>query len=279
MIYLLANESSDNPNSIHIGCSTGDLSVDQYKSLSIKRTNDFLKTTRMPLQASPASMTANKYENVTTILKEDGDSSPRKSFASNIFDDDSALSQGIREYVTSKIAEAVVEHNRVPADDGDARLSPLLNLTIKVDAAGLAKAKTSTDSIISEEMAHILAESTTVGPFHITNARLAMDLQIGTTAIYAVILLGASILGPKCLLLAVWRLAIVLGFYAAALRYLGWNEDVERDVLLAPVSFATSVVTGMGEQALDHMRMMMVAVLVEAFERVAQGCGVQVRAE
>jgi hypothetical protein len=224
-------------------------------------------------------MTANKYENATTILKEDGDSSPRKSFASNIFDDDSALSQGIREYVTSKIAEAVIEHKRGRADDGDLRLSPLLHLTIKVDAAGLAKAKSSTDSIISEEMAYIFVESTTIGPFHITNARLAMDLQIGTTAIYAVILLGASILGPKSLLLTVWRLVIVLGLYAAVLRYLGWNENVERDVLLAPVSFATSVATGMGEQALDQMRVVMVAVLVEAFERVAQGCGVQVRTE
>jgi hypothetical protein len=64
--------------------------------------------------------------------------------------------------------------------------------------------------------------------------------------------------------------------YTAVLRYLSWTENVERDVLLAPVYFTGSVATGMGEQLLDQMRLLLVAVLAESFERVAHGAGVHV---
>lgn len=63
------------------------------------------------------------------------------------------------------------------------------------------------------------------------------------------------------------------------LRQLRWTEDFERDVLLASVYFAASVITGVCEQLLGQMRMMMVEVLAEALERVARGCNMQVRTE
>ncbi|KAI4917829.1 uncharacterized protein J4E92_008766 [Alternaria infectoria] len=273
--HKIAEAMDNSPGYPQHGGPVEDPSMVQYKTTSIKRTNDFLKTARISPQPPLLIDTADEHGH-STLLDED-EPSPRKSFASNIFDDDSSLSQGIREYVTSKIAEALAEHNRERQSDADATVNNIgpLNLIIKIDAAGLAKANISKRLIGDDGKIGDFLERLTIGPFEISNAQLERDIQFGVMAMYAIAFLSASLLGPKTLLLTLWKSAIFMGVYAALLRQLCWTEKVERDVLLAPVCFVVSVATGMGEQLLDQVRMMMVAVLAEAIERVAQSCDVQ----
>ncbi|KAI4682009.1 hypothetical protein J4E81_009771 [Alternaria sp. BMP 2799] len=268
--------SPDSPSYPQHGGPVEDPSIVQYKTTSIKRTNDFLRTARISPQPPLLIDTADEHGHSTLVDKDEP--SPRKSFASNIFDDDSSLSQGIREYVTSKIAEALVEHNRERQRDANATVNNIgpLNLIIKIDAAGLAKANISKRLIGDDGEIGDFPERLTIGPFEISNAQLERDIQFGVMAIYAIAFLSASLLGSKTLLLTLWKSAIFMGVYAALLRQLCWTEKVERDVLLAPVCFVVNVATGMGEQLLDQLRVMMVAVLAEAIERVAQSCDVQV---
>ncbi|KAI4604580.1 hypothetical protein J4E80_011022 [Alternaria sp. BMP 0032] len=277
--HKIAEAMHNSPSYPQHGGPVEDPSMVQYKTTSIKRTKDFLKTARISPQPPLLIDTADGH-GYSTLLDED-EPSPRKSFASNIFDDDSSLSQGIREYVTSKIAEALAEHNRERQGDGDATVNNIgpLNLIIKIDAAALAKANTSKRSIGDDGKIGDFPERLTIGPFEISNAQLERDIQFGVMAVYAIAFLSASLLGPKTLLLTLWKLAIFMGVYAALLRHLSWTEKVERDVLLAPVCFVVSVATGMGEQLLEQVRMMMVAVLAEAIERVAQSCDVQMHAD
>ncbi|KAI4647176.1 uncharacterized protein J4E79_010327 [Alternaria viburni] len=268
-------KSPDSPSYPQHGGPVEDPSMVQYKTTSIKRTNDFLKTARISPQPPLLIDTADEH-GYSTLLHED-EPSPRKSFASNIFDDDSSLSQGIREYVTSKIAEALAEHNRERQGNANHTVNNIgpLNVIFKIDAAGLAKANISKRLIRDDGKIGDFPERLTIGPFEISNAQLERDIQFGVMAMYAIAFLSASLLGPKTLLLTLWKSAIFMGVYAALLRQLCWTEKVERDVLLAPVCFVVSVATGMGEQLLDQVRMMMVAVLAEAIERVAQSCDVQ----
>ncbi|KAH6865992.1 hypothetical protein BKA58DRAFT_230776 [Alternaria rosae] len=254
-----------------------DPSLEHYKTTSITRTNDFLKTARISPRIPRSFETADEHDH-KTLLDED-EPSPRKSFASNIFDD-SSPSQGIREYVTSKIAEALAEHNR-ECQDGNATVSNVnpSNLIVKIDTTGLARATTSEGLTMDERKIGDFPERFTIGPFEVGNARLERDAQFSIMAIHAVTLLCASLRGPKSLLLALWNMAIILGIYAAVLRQLRWTEDFERDVLLAPVCFAASVIASVCEQLLGQMRMMMVEVLAEALERVARGCDMQVHTE
>jgi len=278
-VNALTNKLADSPSYPQHGGPVEDPNLVQYKPTSIKRTHDFLKTARISSQPPLLIDTANEH-GYSTLLDED-EPSPCKSFASNIFDDDSSLSQGIREYVTSKIAEALAEHNRERQGDADATVNNIgpLNLIVKIDAAGLAKANTFKRLIGDDGKIGDFPERSTIGPFEISNAQLERDIQFGVMAIYAIAFLSASLLGPKTLLLTFWKSAIFMGVYAALLRQLCWTEKVERDVLLAPVCFVVSVATGMGEQLLDQLRMMMVAVLAEAIERVAQSCDVQMHAD
>jgi hypothetical protein len=63
-------------------------------------------------------------------------------------------------------------------------------------------------------------------------------------------------------------MAIAFGMYTAVLQQLSWTENVERDVFLAPVFFFASVATGMGEQLLNQVRVVMIAILVEILDCV-----------
>jgi hypothetical protein len=205
----------------------------------------------------------------------DGRSSHRKSFASNIFGDNNSLSQGIREYITSKIAEALAEHDRAHCSNVNARANPSVHITIKVDGVGLLEAEKPTRPSISDKKNDMSAQPSTIGPVTITSPLLARNAQLVVLTFYAGALLGASLLGPRSLLLVIWRMAIAFGMYTAVLQQLSWTENVERDVFLAPVSFFASVATGMGEQLLNQVRVVMIAILVEILDCVIRRADVR----
>lgn len=208
-VYALTNKAADSPSYPQHGGPVEDPSLEQYKTTSVTRTNEFLKTARISPRIPRSLETADEH-GYSTLLDEDEPSS-RKSFASNIFDDNSLLSQGIREYVTSKIAEALAGHNR-ECQDGNATVSNVspLNLIVKIDATGLARATTSDGLTMDERKIGDFPERSTIGPFEVGNTRLERDAQFSIMAIYAVTLLCASPRGPKSLLLALWNMAIVL---------------------------------------------------------------------
>ncbi|KAB2111572.1 hypothetical protein AG0111_0g1393 [Alternaria gaisen] len=200
----------------------------------------------------------------------DGCSSHRKFFASNIFDNESSFSQGIHEYITSKIVEVLAEHDRANCSNINARANPSVQITIKVDGIGLLEAEKPIRPSISDKKNDMSAQPSTIGPVTITSPLLARNFQLVVLTLYAVALLGASLLGPRILLLVIWRMAIALGMYTAVLQQLSWTENVERDVFLAPVFSFASVAAGMGEQLLNQVRVVMIAVLVEILECVVR---------
>ncbi|CAN9090166.1 unnamed protein product [Alternaria alternata] len=234
--------------------------------------DDFVADLSISGQIQPSVETAYGHEVDTAG---DGRSSHRKSFASNIFDDDSSLSQGIREYITSKIAEALAEHDRAHCSNVDATTNPSVHNTIKVDYICLSKAEKPIRPSTSDKKTDMFTLPSTIGPVTITSPLLARNAQLVVLTLYAVALLGASLLGPRSLLLVIWRMAIALGMYTAVLQQLSWTENVERDVFLAPVFFFASVATGMGEQLLNQVRVVMIAVLAEILDCVVRRADVR----
>ena len=234
--------------------------------------NDLVANLPMSEHILPLAETADGHEVDTA---RDGRSSHRKSFSSNIFDDDSSLSQGIRECITSKIAEALTEHDRAHCSNVDARANPSVHNTIMVDDICLSKAEKPIRPSTSDKKTDMFTLPSTIGPVTITSRLLAQNVQLIVLTLYAVALLGASLLGPRSLLLVIWRMAIALGMYTAVLQQLSWTENVEHDVVLTPVFFFASVATGMGEQLLNQVRVAMIAVLVEILECVVRRADVR----
>ncbi|KAL1801764.1 hypothetical protein ACET3X_002106 [Alternaria dauci] len=260
-------------------------SIDSHRSYSAQPHDiDAIKTieTSGSMEERETSLLlepVNKHGTDTMLSQNEGRSSHCNSLAPNILDGDSSLNKKIRAYITSKIAEALVEHDRTHADQGDATVNPPIHVTIKIDAAGLAEATKLRTSITGDNKAVTHNGPSSMGPLKITSAQLARNAQLAIMAFYAVTLLGASLLGPKTLLLTVWRMAIMLTLYAVVLRQLNWILDLERDTFLSPVFFTASVAKGIGEQLLVRTRVMTVAVFADILKYVVHGIGVQVRTE
>lgn len=74
-----------------------------------------------------------------------------------------------------------------------------------------------------------------IGPFTVHNVRVAGILQKAFTVLVSIVVLGSALSGPKQLFLALWRISILLGVYAAVVRKLRWSLSLEQDLLLALV--------------------------------------------
>jgi hypothetical protein len=291
--YMAANRSTDVPQSEpeSDGEYRDSLSPEEYKARSIAKTNDFLKNERMsqyPSQAGPSTpsaygvtypypLTTPREAEYDTTLIEDDDSGGRRSFVSNVFNDNDSLSQGIREYVTSKISEALVEHDR----DGHGRMQtaagPPVQIIVNMNLANLAKTSDTLDIKSDEAKRDILTGGSTIGPITLTRPIVAKNLRLGMIAVYAIALLGAALMGPKSLLLAFWRFSVIFAVYAVIAQQRSWSVNVENDVLLAPVLLAKNIAHDLGGRVLVQLRGTVMSVTTEALQGVFKG--VEMRSE
>jgi hypothetical protein len=291
--YIAANRLSDVPqsDSESDGEYRDSLSPEEYKTHSIAKTNDFLKKKRMsqyPSQAGPSTSSAygvtypyplttpREAEYDITLIEED-DSGCRRSVASNIFDDDDELSQGVREYVTSKIAEALMEHDKKVHGRMQTAAGPPVQIIVNINLASLAKTSDTLDMKSDEAKPNILTGGSIIGPLPLTHPIVAKNLRLGMIAVYAIALLGAALMGPKSLLLASWRFSVVFAVYAVIAQQRSWGVNVENDVLLAPVFLAKKIAQELGGRVLVQLRGTVLSVTTEALQGVFKG--VDVRAE
>lgn len=176
-----------------------------------------------------------------------------KSSASNIFDDNDSLSQGIREYVASKIAEAIKDHDVKLSNAQQDIVAMQMQLNVKINYSTLAL--NTLIQLLNRDSPPIdlWTSPKSIGPFSINHARTATLLQSATLAFLALAMLLAVLSGPKELSLVLWQSAVILGSYAAALKYFGCAGHVERDLLLAPVLYCAEEFRAWGRMVLAEM--------------------------
>jgi hypothetical protein len=290
---MASNRSTDVPesDSESDGEYCDSLSPEEYKARSIAKTNEFLKKKRMSQYHSqtgpstpsaygvtyPYPLTTPREAEYDTTLIEDEESGRRRSFASNIFDDNDSLSQGVREYVTNKIAEALVEHDKKVDGRIQTSTSGPVRFVINVVLTGLAKASETSGVNGDEPKLDIFTDESTIGPLPLTRSSVAKNLKLGMIAVYAIALLGAALMGPKSLLLALWRFSVVFAVYAVIAQQRSWGVNVKNDVLLAPVLLAKKIAQDLGGRVLVQLRGSVVSVTTDALQGVFKG--VEVRAE
>ncbi|KAF2849520.1 hypothetical protein T440DRAFT_480047 [Plenodomus tracheiphilus IPT5] len=161
--------------------------------------------------------------------------SHNKSFASKIFDDKDSLSQGIREYVASKIAKAISEHDVKLAREQREAFDMRAQSSSKISFFKIALQVI--DNVIGRDAGRInlWTSPRSIGPITINHTRAASFLQCSTIAVFVIAIIEAALSGPKTLLLTTWRCAVIFGVYAVIMKHFGWAQDVGQDALLAPV--------------------------------------------
>ncbi|KAH7074188.1 hypothetical protein FB567DRAFT_553668 [Paraphoma chrysanthemicola] len=204
----------------------------------------------------------------------------RSSLASNIFDNRDPLSQDIREYVCSKIAEALVAHegknagkrNNVDAAGGIA--NEPFRFSMHIDVTG-NKSHTGNAEIESSEVA---PETTfgehRIGCFEIGHAVLAVSTRAFVALLYSFILVVAGIRGFTFLMAAIADILYVVAIYVVVMRQLGYLQearDFHADVIAAPVYSCAMQMGEVGKIALQRALRAVVLVIVEALQDSADG--------
>jgi hypothetical protein len=172
--------------------------------------------------------------------------SNRKSFGSNIFDDNDSLSQGIREYVASKIAEAIVEHDRnrvkeagkIEGTKKAEHVAPVaiasLKISVNFDLFSFTMLRKTLRNRQTTPHTSVLTGPKRLGPF-VINPNIAAKLQSSIIAVYSMLLVGAAFAGPGRFLLMLWRLAIFSLIHLFAVSHILACVELSTDVVLAPV--------------------------------------------
>jgi hypothetical protein len=213
-----------------------------------------------------------------------------KSFASNIFDDQDALSVGIREYVESKIAESLHKHS-LPAlqssSNAAMHVNTLLNtfgaqlgaggggsvrVKLRVSEGGMAStveqetgARFGTGALL--DMA-FLNGNKRVGPILLDISSNTQALQLGICGIYILALHFAAFLSPFTLLVTLWRMTALLSGYAVFSHLCGWDSEEGADLLLAPAVCVWEVVSKELEKIVQRYTAWKVSVQARALREV-----------
>ncbi|KAF1850097.1 uncharacterized protein K460DRAFT_271677 [Cucurbitaria berberidis CBS 394.84] len=198
----------------------------------------------------------NQFEAVAqpddTFKSSNDHSDSHMAFPSDMLNADNPLSRGIREYVSSEVAAALVAHERKQVYQLPKTVDAPGHITFNLDISGLAKSARLNVVKITENKLSILDGPKSIGPLTIAHSRIACDIQLSVIAIYLTFTLGAAFLGPKTLLLTLWRIGVVLTVYAVVIRRLDWKDDSHSDLILSPVCyFGREVQIFSGEMAKD----------------------------
>ncbi|KAH7069805.1 hypothetical protein BKA63DRAFT_606161 [Paraphoma chrysanthemicola] len=197
------------------------------------------------------------------------------SLVSNIFDNRDHLSQGIREYLSSKIAEALVAHEGKNAGKGNnvnaARViaKDLFRFSLHIDITG-NKTCAGTAKIRSSAVAPVTTVGKNrIGCFEFGHAVLAVSARAFVALLYSFILVVAAVRGFTFLMAAIAEILYVVAIYVVVMRQLGYLQeamDFHADVIAAPVYSCTVRMGEVGRTALQRAMKAMVLIIVEALQ-------------
>ncbi|KAK1916516.1 hypothetical protein P3342_012140 [Pyrenophora teres f. teres] len=239
----------------------------QDKNTDMLDFNDLLERCRTSLQTAHDNF--NNLKLINAVADYDSDSIASESSSGNAAEENLLLHARYREFIRKQIAMALREYDGKQHGAGSER-SAVARVTIDIDLGGVSTAKAMQVASVRSDNA-LFAVNSSIGPFTITHARIARDLQLSIVASYVILLIGGAFLGPGTLVLAVWRMAVVWGMYAATVCRLGWTERLERDVLLAPVFFAFSVAQGLFAQMAEQTHMVIAGAVADGLHRNGRG--------
>ncbi|EDU49398.1 hypothetical protein PtrSN002B_007472 [Pyrenophora tritici-repentis] len=246
------------------------LGPEQNKNTDMLDFDDLLDRCRTSLKIAHDNYNSLKLSN--SVADYDDDSIASDSSSVKAAKEDLLLRARYRElgeFIRKQITMAMGEHHG-NHHGAESEKTTAACVTINIDLGGASTAKAMQVVSVRSDNA-LFAVNSTIGPFTLTHAHIARDLQLSIVAFYVILLLGSAFLGPKTLALTVWRMAIVLGVYAAAVCHLGWTERLECDVLLAPMFFAFSVAQGLFAQMSAHIHVVVAGAVADGLRRNGTG--------
>ncbi|KAL6709849.1 hypothetical protein ACN47E_000634 [Coniothyrium glycines] len=170
----------------------------------------------------------------------------RKSHASNIFDNEDELSQGIREYVASKIAEALSDHDR--NQTRSRHKSQLAGAVARVTFEVNIPALHSVVNISKKNDVHDASE--TAQPGNLMQYLVAKGMIFPFLILVLFVLTMSAVAGPLSLLLSIWRIGVFAATYSVFVEHVTSPDSSLRRYLLIPLQ----IVRGELEPIGNHLK-------------------------
>ncbi|KAH5592712.1 hypothetical protein HBI45_205660 [Parastagonospora nodorum] len=208
---------------------------------------------------------------------EDGDRrSIGSSFASNIFDGEDSHSQGIREYVASKIAES--EHVRMQdtavADVGADSMVLSFRAEIK-------QRKNRSDRVTEPARAErrkLFGTPKAAGNMVIKDIAMASVARLGVVMVYVWVALTVLFCGPATMFYSIFGAAIALIVYTSAEEKSG-TPVYTQDLFLAPLEWVKDIVVDQIVHVASKVFERVVVVLAKTLRAVADDVKVEPKTE
>ncbi|KAH5063884.1 hypothetical protein HBH95_217430 [Parastagonospora nodorum] len=208
---------------------------------------------------------------------EDGDRrSTGSSFASNIFDGEDSHSQGIREYVASKIAESEHVHMQDTAVADIGADSMVLSFR-----AEIKQRKNRSDRFTDPARAgrsKLFGTPKAAGNMIIKDIALASVAQLGVVMVYVWVALIVLFRGPATMFYSIFGAAIALIVYTSAKEKSGTPVDTQ-DLFLDPLEWMKDIVVDQIVHVASKVFERVVVVLAETLRAVADDVKVEPKTE
>jgi hypothetical protein len=202
------------------------------------------------------------------------------TFISNSFARNEVLSQGVREYVASRIAEALKEHDEKQADTIVTRP---IHINIHLNVPIFTGAISSSGSQVAHRRQNVLEGPKTILALPIKDMKLARMLQIVVLGCYIAITLALIVHSVVLFARTFVVFLLSLGIYAAAtaIRQSSHNvgNDSSSDLLLAPIQCIAGYLFGKSQRCTRMAIISAMAMFVEALRGMTEDVKVDPKAE
>jgi hypothetical protein len=206
---------------------------------------------------------------------EDGDQhSADSSFASNIFDGEDSHSQGIREYVASKIAES--EHTRMQ-DTVVANVGA--DTMILSFRAQIKQCKGRSDRVADPARTgctKLFGTPKSVGNMVIRDIALASIAQLIVVMVYIWVAISVIFRGPNNMLCTLFGILTALIVYTSAMKRVDDPFETQ-DLLLAPLELTKEFVVGQIVHVASKVSERIVVLLAEALRAATDDVKVEAK--
>jgi hypothetical protein len=199
----------------------------------------------------------------------------------NIFGRNDTFAQGISEYVASKVAEALTEHDRQQDQCTDRIAHQQLDIVFHVHMSAPIAGIKSVDRQAVPRRKNIFEGQKTILTLPLQDEKLARLLQILVLGCYigaaARIIMHSPVLFVRLLIAVFFFLTIGNAVKADEQALQLGDNNGSTDVLLAPINYALDLLQ---EKTRMYIRMAMIAaltMLVQVLQSVAEGVKVDVK--
>jgi hypothetical protein len=195
-----------------------------------------------------------------------GDDTPAETQALTC---DEPLSQIVREFIASEVAEAIKEHARQHAKDAETSHTPPKHINLRMDMTIPERIATPTKRTVATHRTKMFGGPKSLANITITNPFAAIALQLLVIFYYFELALRVLVHGPASMFTSLLMFSLVIIAYAALMAQIGDNVTGS-DLLFTPLEYVRDLSMEIVYRGVGMVFNILVDMLVDALRVLSE---------